>query len=62
MIDVPTVRCHVAPWPEPRHLGADGAQFGHDLAMHRADIAVIDRQAIGMSPTNELVRYENVCD
>jgi hypothetical protein len=25
------------------HLGADGAQFGHDLAMHRANVAVIGR-------------------
>jgi hypothetical protein len=22
------------------HLGTDGAQFGHDLAMHRTDVAV----------------------
>ena len=25
------------------HLGADGAQFGHDLVMHGTDVAVSDR-------------------
>ena len=45
-------RSAAPPWPGCRHLGADGAQLGHDLAMHRTDVAVLDRFGIGMSPRN----------
>ena len=51
-------------WPATAgHLGADRAQLGHDLAMHRADLAAFDVRHDNWRVAAEgLVRYENVCD
>ena len=36
------------------HLRPDGAQLGHDLAMHRSDLAAFDRHGDGSVPQNGL--------
>ena len=36
------------------HLGADRAQLGHDLAVHRTDLAALDRHGDGRVAQNGL--------